>query len=284
MRKLEYINGQGVGVELYKAPYLIERLEGISSPDLDVQTQKAPYQDGETYISNQYGPRTITVTCAMSIDPQDFASINAARNDLYRIFNPKAGPGRLIYTADGVAPKFVDCIPSGSPVFVDKPWQDPFQRFQVSMFCADPFFKDMDEKEQSVQTLSGGLTFPMTFPFTLGTFLVGQSVEMVNNGHVKSPVRITFSGAATNPKILNETTGEYIKILKTLISTDVITVDTAFDQRTVKLNGVNAMQYLDLASTFWGLEPGVNDVSFTDDVASTSAQCLVEWNDQYIGV
>jgi hypothetical protein len=61
MRSLVFTNALNVSMTLYQDPYLITTLDGLDMPTVDQQEQKAPYQDGTTFLDALFEPRTVTV-------------------------------------------------------------------------------------------------------------------------------------------------------------------------------------------------------------------------------
>ena len=106
--------------------------------------------------------------------------------------------------------------------------------------------------------LSFARTYPASDP------LGGQIVT--NDGNVTAWPRIRVMGPVTNPRIHNNTTGkEYDFIGLTLTTGQFIDIDT-FDRDIKDQADVSQMDKLDLAvSTWWGLEPGDNELFFEPD-------------------
>src|SRR5690625_3537331 len=60
MPKLTYINSRGESVTFSnRPPFILSNIEGLGDVDADVQTQKSPFQDGETHIDTTLEPRYI---------------------------------------------------------------------------------------------------------------------------------------------------------------------------------------------------------------------------------
>ena len=68
----------------------------------------------------------------------------------------------------------------------------------------------------------------------------------INSGQVEAPIMIEIKGACVNPKIKNETTGEFIsfKNLTMMSANDVLVIDTTFGKKKVELNGQNVFHKL----------------------------------------
>ena len=290
MRVLTYTNPSGTTLTLSQTPYLITKLSGIDAPRLAVQEKFAPYQDGSTYIDALFQPRDIVVEGAISGSPVDLTDIATARRALVAALTPKSGIGTLTYTWDGGS-FAIAAIPVSSPVLPNKLATEPFQRFQITFHCPDPYWRSVAATNLSVVYLGYSLEFPAGgIEFVPGGILLselggikGQMQNITIVGDVPSPVTLVFYGPADNPKITNNTTGEYIRIEKTLATGEAITVTTDFGNKTVTIGGVNAMQYLDLSSIFFLLQPGINQLQFDEDGTNVGSSAAITYYDRYIG-
>jgi len=127
--------------------YNIESVEGIGTPGIEFQDQKAPYQDGSTYIDNLLDVREIVIEGA--IVAAGFSAINTARDAMMRGLNPKNGEAWLQYDSDGVS-KRIKAV--GVVTFSNKQYQDAFQRFQITFRCSDPLWQDLTGSTISLPT------------------------------------------------------------------------------------------------------------------------------------
>lgn len=286
MRSLVYTNPRGVSLTLYQDPFLITSLEGLDLPTVDIQEQKAPYQDGTTYLDALFEPRTITVTGAIT-QPQDLSAIFTSRAEILAALNPKNGPGVLTYTNDNATYTTVATV-TGAPLFPDKPATEPLQRFQITFYCNDPYWYAEDQGSITMSLVTGGLTFPITFPITFGTYIGNTPTAAVNAGDSETPVIISVNGPAVNPVITNQTTGELIRCNIEIFAGDILSINTKFGSKAITLNssaGVisNQMSTLDPTSTFWQLAIGNNLILYSDDTQGSSESCVVTWYDRYSG-
>lgn len=118
--------------------YCIESVEGLSEPGISWQEQKAPYQDGTTYIDNLLDVREIVIEG--SIVASTLSAINTAKDAMIRAMNPKNGQAWLQYDADGVSKRIMAV---GRVVFGNKLYTEPFQKFQITFRCNDPLWQDL---------------------------------------------------------------------------------------------------------------------------------------------
>lgn len=285
MRSLVYTNPLGQSLTLYHDPYLITKLEGIDLPTANMQEQKAPFQDGTTYLDVLFDPRTIVVTGSITV-AQDLSEIFIDRASALAVLNPKNGPGVLTYTNDnGVYTVSASVLVISYP---DKPADDPRQTFQFQFYANDPYWYANTGLSVTMAIVTGGFTFPFSFPFSFGNYVGNIPAGAINSGDSVTPVIITINGPSVNPVVTNTTTGELIKCNISLQPDDVLSINTKYGSKSIVLTsgaGVvsNQMATLDVTSTFWQLAIGSNLLTFTDDSNAGPESCIVSWFDRYSG-
>ncbi len=290
MRRLTFTNANGVAVVFGPPPasYVIESLDGIGTPGFSKQVQRGPGQDGESYIDGTLDPREITVSGALV--KQLLPDIYPLRASLNSALNPKLGPGNLLFEYDGGSKK-IAAIPDGAPLFSEK-GSDLWQKYQVAFYCPDPLWQDVTGIQTTVGLVQALFKFPWRSPQGVGFAgserLSDKARTVTLAGDVSAPIIATFWGPATNPTILNQTTGEFIHILATLGDGESMVINTAYGNKSVTLNrgslSSNGLQYLDINSTFWQLQPGANVITFYDDTGSLAPRCDIAASPRYLGV
>ena len=293
MQKIVFENSRGEEIELTNtAPYLLTSLEGAGGVDTDTQTQKAAYQDGETYIDTLMDMREIVLEFAILGDTKE--EVFQRRREISRIFNPKLGKGKLKYQTpyeDKVIDATVEVPPQFPPQ--DRNRGNKFQKSTITLRCPSPFWEDIIPGGEVLGFVSGGLTFPLKLNPVAPEHTIfarrGFEAGLNNEGDVPTPVMITFFGEAENPKIKNNTTGEFIKINQTIGENEKLHINTAFGNKRAEIedeNGemTNAFHYLDLESTFWELRVGVNDVDFESDISKEKASAEISFRNRYVGI
>lgn len=157
----------------------------------------------------------------------------------------------------------------------------------LELDCLDPTFKDIIQIGSRINTWVGGWKWKFTLPFRMKVRGEPQQ-EIINSGHVETPVEIEFHGPAVNPRITNLTTGEFIRIKRELTSDDVLYINTAFGKKTVEIerSGVreDAFDYIDLASSFFSLQPGSNIVEYQSENGLDPQSVRIYYYNRYIGV
>jgi len=265
-----------------QAPYFLERIDGIGDVGVNIGSQKAPKQDGSTYLDNVLDNRAISIegTIITKIGP---AFVLEARRKMQRVLNPKLGEVTITYhQRDQV--REIKGLAETTPVFPSGQGSKGlyYQEFLLHLICHEPFWLDTYYESREMSYLMGGIRFKLRLP-TIFSYR-GFKRRAVNEGDVATPVEIEFKGPATNPTVNNLTTGEFIKVNRELGEEDVLTINTSFGQKYVRINGQNAFHYIDLDSVFWQLVPGENTLSYQSNNDSIKTRVVVRWKNRYVGL
>ena len=289
MQKLTYINSRGLAVTFgNSAPFILSRLEGTGGVDTNIQTTKAPYQDGSTIHGITLENRAIVM---------DGYVKGSTREDMYKkrhmlasVLNPKLGAGTLIYQ-NNYSTKMIQAIPEESPIFTER--SANYQKFTVTLICPQPFWLDEYESKEEIAVWMGDLEFDFEITedgIDMGHRENSQLVNIVNLGDVTCGMRIEMIALASvvSPILLDVRTQEFIKVKRTLQVGDKLTISTYFGNKRVELvrNGVtsNVFNYIDLSSTFLQLDVGDNLLRYDADVGMDNLEVSVYYRPQYVGV
>ncbi|KXG09955.1 hypothetical protein AT864_01515 [Anoxybacillus sp. P3H1B] len=268
------------------APFLLQSVDGLGDVDADIQMQKAPFQDGSTYIDSVLQERAISIEIA--ILTRDTTTLLQQRQYLASVFNPKLGPGKLRYE-NGETIREIEAVPDGVPVFPSgRENRGPiFQKAMVNLLCPEPFWLDEFSTSEKMSYILGGLSFPLR----LGTKFAQRGFKKVlhNKGDVSTPVTIEFYGPATNPVVWNRTTGEFVRVNRSLGEQDKLVISTEFGNKSVVVENAdgtttNVFNWIDLESSFWQLVPGENLIEFGSDSDSTKSRVVISYKNRYLSV
>jgi hypothetical protein len=290
MQRIIFTNARGQSVELKSsAPFLLQSIDGLGDVDADVQTQKAPFQDGSTYIDTVLQERPISMQIA--ILASDTTTLLQQRQILASVFNPKLGKGVLRYENDETI-REIEAVPDSVPAFPSgKENRGPtFQKALINLLCPEPFWLNDRDIIDELAVFEGGLSFPLSFPNMFSQQSDSRTKLLVNEGDVETSVNITFHGPATAPiRITNETTGEFIEVNQSLLEGEKLVINTKFGKKQViKVasdgNQTNAFHYINLESTFFQLIPGNNLLSYSTGADYERAPVIVTWRNRYLAV
>ncbi len=258
MRSLLYTNPIGGSVLFCKSPLLITSLEGLDIADLNLQEQKAPFQDGATPIDQLLQPREVVLEGAINA-PQDLTGIDTYKRSIISALNPKAGPGTLTYTNNLRSYLLKNVVLKGGGIFKNKDLTNPFQEFQLTFYCHDPYLYD-----------------------TAATVVaLGSSTVATNSGDVLAEIKITIPGPCTNPVIENYTSGYSMEYVGTIASGSSLIISTVKGNLSATIGGSSVMSSMLATSVFWGLLLGDNTITFS--CSSGSVTPVLSYYNRYIG-
>ncbi|MDD5358326.1 MAG: phage tail family protein [Candidatus Nanoarchaeia archaeon] len=131
----------------------------------------------------------------------------------------------------------------------------------------------------------GGAFFVKSNQLSFGEF---NFASITNNGDYQTPVEIIMTTPGTNPVV---TCGEeYIKLVHEFAATDIITINTEFGNKTVYSQTsasapyVNISNYLDVNSTFWQLQRGLNKIIASNATTPTTISVGITYAERYTGI
>lgn len=280
MQKVTFINNRGESIEIgYQFPFFLSRIEGLGDVEADISNQKSPSQDGSTFIDSTLRERPI------SIEVDILQNLEYNRRILSRVFNPRLGEGILIY--ENKAGKWeIKAVPEHVPSFPDER-PKVHQKALIDLICSDPYWKSSEIISEPMTAYRGLFRFPLTLPTQFGE--EGTTQVFVNEGDVDTPVQIEFRGPATNPRVTNKTTGEFIQINQELEEGETLFVDTTPGNKRIEIicqDGTvkNVFNWIHPFSTFWKLVTGPNEIEYTADAGRVNAVVSIKWRNQYLAV
>ncbi len=263
MFKLQFENSRGVSIELFGRPFRLMKVDGLGDVSAEIQSQRSPFQDGETYIDSVLEPRFISIE--LKIYGQDAADTEAKRRRFASIFNPKLGLGTLTYVR-GDEKKKIEAVAEAVPSFPDGQGNrsSTSQRVLLFLKAPNPYWRSINITEEPA--FEPKFRFPISGPFIMG--IQRERRNIINDGDAPAPIIIEFFGPALNPAIINNTTGEFIRIKQELQENERMMIDTS--DSSVFFIGEDGTKrdvfpWIDMDSTFFHLELGENDIEYTAD-------------------
>ncbi len=157
----------------------------------------------------------------------------------------------------------------------------------ISFYCQDPYWLDEKGKNIDIKSILGGLSFPLTLATTFSNISFYKEIE--NEGDVEAPVQIEYVGPASNPRVTNETTGEYIQVNMQIDEKEKLLIDTREGKETVNLITPNEVKdvynNIDLNSTFFKLIVGKNLIKYSSDIEGAKDKVTIkDYTNKYVGV
>lgn len=293
MTVITYQSPEGLELTIGEGRLILLSAEGLESPPLRLSIAKGPGTDGAISASLQLEPRRIGVEALIDLGGLDEADMAAERTAICRAMSPTEDAGTLTVQRAGRT-RCIEALPAGAPAFAKKRWNEPWQRVRLEFVCPRPFFQSIEPVVNSVRYYASltefseeGIEIPLEgFEFSSIEHSGERTATIVNDGNEPAPVRIRFTGPMVNPYIKNNTTNEVIRIRQMIQTGEYLEIDTEPGRRQIRLfqNGAeqNGMHYLDLASTFWQLAPGENEIELGDESAGEGSEAFFEFYGHYL--
>ena len=296
MEKLTYTNPRGEKLTFGDSPFFLQTVGGLGDVSADIQTQKAPYQDGSTRLDAVFEERSIPIQ--FLIVKESYEEVILARQLLGRVLNPKLGTGVLRYESENII-REIDVSPDSVPLFPDGQGNRTIaiQKGFINLVAFNPYWRASEESVEQLVTFSGGLTFPLILPTIFGNQdSTAKSRIIVNQGDSPTPIEVTFTGPATSPiRIENETTGEFIEVAQSLLDGEKLWISTQFGKKRVQkiaVDGtvINAFNYIkinpipSLSSTFFQLQEGNNLITYSTGEEYEKAPVTIRYYNRYLAV
>lgn len=265
----------------------IESFPLIGGEEANMVTTQVWNQHGSTPINafiEPYEGELIFIIYTRNMNAEQIAQ---KRREITNICNPLNGTIEMrIYLNNG-AVYSRDITFSSAPHFPighenrNRDWQ----KVQLFYIANNPFWYAEEEIFESFQGVEPLFNLPFTMspttPVIFGNVIPNNIA--INEGQVEAPVIIEIKGACVNPKITNETTGEFIGFKDlTMTAEQTLLIDTTFGRKRVELDGVNVFNKLDFSSTFFNLVIGENAIDFSDETGNTDTTIHFIYKNLYI--
>ena len=265
-------------------PYKLISIDGIDSAEFQLNVTSNAQFDGSVVTSKRINKRPIAITVEFKGENKEIE-----RKRLISFFNPKY-IGVLIVNYGGVEKAIEYEIENFKAKLANI--HDPLT-FIVDLLCPNPFFRDIQESKEEIALWKPDFKFPLKITSAgvkFGHREPSLIVNVANLGDTECGMRVEFKALATltNPSILNVNTQEFIKINKTMVAGEIISVSTYFGGKNIKntLNGVttNAINFIDFQSTFLQLDVGDNLFRYNADSNLDNLVVNIYYQPQYLGV
>ena len=279
-------------------PIGLLELKGVDAPAMEVFTEKNAVGDGDTVTGTRVAARDITIRAK---------SRGGIKNAILRaravvFFDPQYTYDVDI-SYDGVTRTARDCrlravaIPSGSlyqPLDITATFLCPYGYLDgeggmdgvdlnsITPRLGWPYVSMMKDgvpgKARSGLDDAPGMLF--------GVYNYDKTVVIHNRGSAPTWVRGVFTamGPSTvqNPKLIHG--DAFVRVLYTMNPGDVVDIDT--EKRIVRINGVNALNKIDKASSFGSMrvDPGYSVIGFDADTNPDQLSARVYFQIRYLGV
>lgn len=268
---------------------LLSHIEGLGHPGASSQKSQGVVQDGCNAEDALLDNRVIKLEA--TIRTQNREKLYELRRKIYRIINPKTynkstdkrGELLLYYTNDFKKYRIYARVEEQVDFKERKHHHD---KSTISFLCVNPYWLDEKDTLADIKSVKGGFKFPLHLSTTFANVSFYKNV--INEGDVETPVEIEYIGPATNPRITNETTGEFIQVNMEISEKEKLVINTAEGYETVNLITPNRIMdvynKIDLNSTFFKLIIGKNLIKYSSDVEGAKDKVSMVFSNKYVGV
>ena len=279
---VETQNGERLDFSQVRDKYDILSVDGLTSPDTNINTSSLYYTDGCLVNSMRAEKRNIVIT--LNIKPP----IELNRLELYRFFACKAKI-TLYWTNDSR-----DVYIKGIVEKFEANLFDKVQQPQISIICPQPYFISTTEDVIGFTDSESLFEFPFSISWPPGKAISegkGRISQLVDVGEATTGIIIKISavgGAVTNPTVMNRTTGDTFTINYTMSANQQIVVNSNVGEKSIYLyTGSSKKNFLSKRKygTQWiTCVPGYNDFYYTADSGSDYMQVEFIMAKKYQGV
>lgn len=268
---------------------LLSHIEGLGLPGATSQKSQGVNQDGCNSEDSLLDPRVIKLD--VTIRTQNREKLYKLRRRIIRIINPKTynqatgkrGELLIYYTNDYKTYRIYGKVEDSADFNARKKNHD---KATISFYCQDPYWLDEKGVDIDIKSVTGGLKFPLSLATTFATVSFYKEIE--NEGDTDAPVQIEYVGPALNPRITNETTGEYIQVNMEIGEKEKLVIDTREGRETVNLITPHKIKdvynNIDLNSTFFKLIVGKNLIKYSSDIEGAKDKVTIkDYTNKYAG-
>lgn len=263
---------------------VVHSVDGLSFPELRLQTYNRPGEYGSFIANNLYGGRPITLEGTIFSDiTTTFEQRKRALEAILAISKNSLSqylPLTLQFTTMDDLALQVDV---GVRNFNTKYMQSLNAiGFQLILYAPDYFLSSQNQGAATIaRPIGGGAILPVILPVTLDPSSGGSQV-ILNAGNAESFPIIYINGPVTNPTVTNLTVNRYMTIETTLAVGEQIIID--MKNRTIIKNGQNLYSAKADGSLFWWLDKGNNDIHFNTADTSDTGNIEIRYRDSYLGI
>lgn len=276
-----YLDDQsGNTLQLLPNPLITITSFDISFPAIRAVSESRPDTDGERDTTALYGARAVSLAAGLYATPGALVDqlmlfmAPRKRSYLYVTDSEWVGQRRMLLRAD----QFAGPVVEGA--------DDVYRAVTAQWKAPDGVWEAVTPTTVIVSAYSVavvGMTFPVTFPMNW-TPTTGYTDAVINNpGQLPLHYTAQIYGQCDGPILTNDTTGQQLAFLPgsqsglSLAAGVFVTIDTR--ERSVSLNGdptqtqLFALDFVN--SSWWQLQPGVNNVRFNPSAGSFAGSSAV---------
>jgi hypothetical protein len=154
-------------------------------------------------------------------------------------------------------------------------WVSPREvRWSIQLLAVDPRkFGTTVTGSTNLATTSGGLTIPLTIPFSIDSTVASGQVHLNNPGNIAGPLTLRIDGPVTGPRVTHVTSGVTLTFATSVVLGAGEWLEVDLERRQVLANGQSSRNGYITSRGWFGFEPGDN--TFTFGATSYDASSLL---------
>jgi len=259
--------------------FIFSTVDGLNEGETSYQTASYLEQDGQDILTSYYEPRKVTLNGYILADSD--VELYALRRQLVNACNGKAkdtltyNDGHNTYFSEAIAelPQFGIKTGFGLPFIVY------FNLYNFYWKAQDIYINNVFQRTNHLSTL-------FTLPLIITT-RTNKSI-VINDGDVSCSMIIKITGKGTTAgvdgfKVINNTTGNFIRIAYNIADSEVVTIDTQEITITSSVNGNILHKVTNDSKLDLKLMPGTNEIEGIN-YASNYISIVAEHYNLYVGV
>lgn len=280
--KIENAKGQIFELTHNNQNYNIIGIEGLTPPATAVNTSTGGLIDGTFYNSSRVEQRNIVITLVLNGD------IETNRQQLYKIFNIKK-LCTIYFQNENRNVQIIGYVETlESDLFTMR------EQVQISIICPRPYFEDLETIYTELSEIMRMFEFPFSIeyndPIPFSEILEYPLCTINNGGDVECgcTIGIAITANVTGLTIYDTTQQTFIGFNYSFQAGDEITINTISGQMGATLTrqgqNINLLNYLIQNSTWFRLDLGDNDFTFTAESGADAVNVTFATANLYGGV
>lgn len=255
---------------------------GFYAPDFEHIEDPIPFEDGAFYRRSKTLPRELEIN--VRVEGLTRSELFQRIRTLTHSLNVYKGIGKIRCVSPDGVDRYISCLyKDGLQGEAGKEGGVYWSKMVLVFRAFDPYFYGLETTEVFQLDENPPLWFPF-FPLNLGGDAVSSQINIDYDGDVKTYPTWTIHGPGDDPKLTNQTTGESLSISNvTLDENQIITIDTK-NRKIILDDNINLLPSLAWGSTFWALEPGMNQVKIEMANATSLSSIQLAYSPRYLGV
>lgn len=140
---------------------------------------------------------------------------------------------------------------------------DTLLQWSLQLSAADPRkFSDDLSGTTGLPSSSGGVSVPLTVPFSITSTVVSGQCSLTNPGNAVGPVKLRIQGPITGPQVTHVGTGLALVFASSLTLGATEWLDVSMEDQSVLANGQSSRNNTVTVRQWSGFEPGPNTWAF----------------------